>query len=98
MEHQHLQCEQLTLHCFTLVSPTICPGPTVVRVASVIVELPRIEYPTVMYTPAPQQFILLNMLVQLPDFRGPPLGLSQDYSSYARPLLIAESSARGVHV
>lgn len=97
MAPQYLQCEVITLRCFTPASPVICPGAVVVCVASVVVKLPRVEYPTVVYALVPQQFILLNTIVQLPDFRGPPLGTPQDYSSDTHSLLIADLSARSVY-
>ncbi len=97
MTPQYLQCEVLALCCITPASPVVCPGPAVVCVASVVVELPRVTYPTVMYAPVPQQLILLDTLVQLPNFRGPPPNPPQDYPPDTHSLLIAELSARGVY-
>lgn len=70
---QHLQCESLTLVTIDPGSPALVPGAVVVCAAPLVVELPVIEYTVAQIWADPQNLPLLNTLVLVADFRGPPM-------------------------
>jgi len=69
---QHLQCEPLTLATMTIGTPALVPGAVVLCADPIVVELPKVEYTVTQVWPDPQNLPLLNTLVLVADFRGPP--------------------------
>lgn len=69
---QHLQCDAVTLATMTIDTPALVPGAVVVCTATVVVELPPIEYTIVQHWPNEQPLRLSNFYFSVPDLRGPP--------------------------